>query len=155
VEEVKTALFAMLFLVGAVGAQAGNLDALKATAKSYVLAIQSALGLSETSSCPQIIAVANEYARAKTSYYGAARAAIPTLLQSARGENSGTVDEQELIEIFRGFGEDQDEEASAVLESKLGECPTSDEREKASSAINRARKVAEQFVKDFQGMEGI
>jgi len=33
VEEVKTALFAMFFLVGAVSAQAGNLDALKATAK--------------------------------------------------------------------------------------------------------------------------
>jgi hypothetical protein len=83
VEEVKTALFAMFFLVGAVSAQAGNLDALKATAKSYVLAIQSALGLWETSSCPQIIAVATEYAKAKIAYYDAARAAMPLLLQSA------------------------------------------------------------------------
>jgi hypothetical protein len=74
----------MFFLVGAVSAQAGNLDALKATAKSYVLAIQSALGLSETSSCPQIIAVATEYAKAKIAYYDAARAAMPLLLQYGR-----------------------------------------------------------------------
>jgi hypothetical protein len=154
VEEVKTALFAMFFLVGAGGAQAGNLDALKATAKSYVLAIQSALCLSEAS-CPQIIAVANEYARAKASYYGAARAAMPTLLQSARGESSGTVDEKELTEIFRCFGDDQDEEASADLEGKLGACPISNESEKARSAIDHARHVAEQFVKDFGQMESV
>jgi hypothetical protein len=83
VEEVKTALFAMFFLVGAVGAQAGSLDTLKAAAKSYVAAMENALGLSEASSCPQIIAVANEYAKAKIAYYCAARAAMPLLLQSA------------------------------------------------------------------------
>jgi hypothetical protein len=120
-----------------------------------VLAIQSALGLSETSSCPQIVAIANEYAKAKTAYYGAARAAMPTLLQSARGESSGTTDEKELIELFRGFGEDQDEEAGSALENKLGACPNSNEREIALSAVNRARKVAEQFVKDFGQMEGV
>ena len=154
-EKVKNALFALFFLVVAVGAQAGNLDALKATAKSYVLAIQSALGLSETSSCPELISAANEYAKAKIAYYDAARASMPALLQSARGESSGTVDEKELTEIFRGFGEDQDEEASAALEGKLGACPTSNESEKARSAIDSARQVAEKFVKDFGQMEGV
>jgi hypothetical protein len=155
VEKVKNALFALFFLVGAVGAQASNLDTLKAAAKRYVAAMETALGLSEPSSCPQIIAVANEYAKAKIAYYCAARAAMPTLLQSARGESSGTVDEQELIEIFRGFGEDQDEEASAVLENNLAACPGSDERDKAFAAIDSARQVAEKFLKDFGQMEGV
>lgn len=149
VEKVKNALCALFFLVGAVGAQAGDLDALKATAKSYVAAMETALDLSETSSCPELIRAANEYAKAKIAYYDAVRAAMPMLLQSARGESSGTVDEQELIEIFRGFGEDQDEEASAVLENKLAACPASDERDKAFSAIDSARQVAEKFLKDL------
>jgi hypothetical protein len=127
---VKTALLAVLFSIVAVGAQAGNLDALKSTARSYVMAMEAALALSGTSSCTEIITAANEYAKAKIAYYDAARAAMPTLLQSARGESSGTADEKELTEIFRGFGEDQDEEASEVLEGKLGKCPTSDERER-------------------------
>jgi hypothetical protein len=106
----------------------------------------------ETSSCAETIDVANQYANAKIGYYDAARAAMPALLQSARGESAGTADEKELTEIFRGFGEDQDEQASAALEGKLGACPTSEEREKTLSAINRARLVAEQFVKDFGQM---
>jgi hypothetical protein len=152
---MKTRLATAFFLIAAVGARAGNLDTLKAAAIRYVAAMESALGLSETSSCPQIIAVANEYAKAKTAYYGAARTAMPTLLQSARGESSGTVEEKELTEIFRGFGEDQDEKASAVLENKLRACPTSDEREKARSAIDTARQVAEKFLEAFGQMEGM
>jgi hypothetical protein len=69
----------------------------------------------ETSSCAETIDVANQYANAKIGYYDAARAAMPALLQSARGESAGTADEKELTEIFRGFGEDQDEQASAAL----------------------------------------
>ena len=80
---------------------------------------------------------------------------MPTLLRSARGESSGTVDEKELTEIFRGFGEDKDEEAAAALENKLRACPTSGESEKARSAIDSARQVAEKFVKDFGRMEGV
>jgi hypothetical protein len=117
--------------------------------------MESALALSETSSCAETIVAANQYAKTKIAYYDAARAAMPALLQLARGEGSGTTEEKELTEIFQGFGEDQDEEASAFLENKLGECPTSEEREKTLSAINRARKVAEQFVKDFGQMEGV
>jgi hypothetical protein len=152
---VKSGLLVAFFLIAAVGARAGNLDALKATARLYVAAMETALELSETSSCPQIIAVANEYATAKTAYYGAARAAMSTLLQSARGDSSRTADEKELTEIFRGFGEDQDKEVSVVLEEKLAACPGSDEREKARSAIDSARQVAEQFVKEFGQMEGV
>jgi hypothetical protein len=58
-------------------------------------------------------------------------------------------------EIFQGFGEDKDEEAAAALENKLRACPTSDEREKALSAINRAQKFAEQFIKDFGQLKGV
>jgi hypothetical protein len=152
---MKTALLAVFFLMEALGARAGDLDTLKGAAKIYVEAIKSALTLSATSSCTEIIAVANEYAKAKIAYYDAARSAMPTLLQPARGESSGTAEEGEIVEIFRGFREDQDEEAAAALENKLRACPTSDEREKALSAINRARKVAEQFIKDFGQMEGV
>jgi hypothetical protein len=143
------------FLIPAAGARAGNLGTLKAAAKSYVVAMESALAFSKTSSGPEIIRTANEYAKAKIAYYEAARAAMPALLRSARGESSGTLEEKELTEIFQGFGEDKDEEAAAALENKLRACPTSDEREKALSAINRARKVAEQFIKDFGQMEGV
>jgi hypothetical protein len=154
-ESVKPGLLIAFFLIATVGARAGNLDTLKAAAKSYVAAMESALALSETSSCAEIIAVANEYAKAKIAYYDAARAAMPTLLHSARGESSGTVDEKELTEIFRGFGEDQDEEASAALEGKLGACPTSNESEKARAAIDGARQVAEKFLQEFGQMLGV
>ena len=152
---MKAGLLIVSFLIAIIGVRAGNLDTLKAAAKSYVAAMESTLSLSETASCTEIIAVAKEYAKAKIAYYEAARAAMPTLLQSARGESSGTADEQELIEIFQGFGEDQDEEASAVLENGLAACPGSDESEKAQSAIESARQVAEKFIKDFGQMEGV
>jgi hypothetical protein len=154
-ERVKTGLLAVLFLIAAVGARAGNLETLKTTATLYVVAMKSALVRSETSSCAEIVAVANEYAKAKIAYYDAARAAMPKLLQSARGEGFGSAEEKELIEIFRGFGEDRDEEAAAALQNKLRACPASDESAKALSAIDGARKIAEQFVKDFGQMEGV
>jgi hypothetical protein len=60
-----------------------------AAAKSYVVAIKSALVLSETSSCAEIIGAANEYAKAKIAYYDAARSAMPTLLKLAKVEVPG------------------------------------------------------------------
>ena len=102
---MKAGLLIVSFLIAIIGVRAGNLDTLKAAAKSYVAAMESTLSLSETASCTEIIAVAKEYAKAKIAYYEAARAAMPTLLQSARGESSGTVDEKELAEIFQGFVE--------------------------------------------------
>ena len=112
---MKTGLAIVFFLIATVGVRAGNLDTLKATAKSYVAAMESALALSETSSCTETTATANQYAKAKIGYYEAARAAMPVLLRSARGESSGTLEEKELIETFQGFGEDQDEKAQCGL----------------------------------------
>ena len=63
--------------------------------------------------------------------------------------------ENELIEIFRGLGEDRDEEATAGLEAKLNRCPTSDQRDQARLAVEHAKRTAEQFVKDFGRLEGV
>ena len=68
-ESVKTGLLAVFLLMVAFGARAGNLDTLKRPAKLYVVAMKSALVQSETSSCTEIIAAANEYAKAKIAYY--------------------------------------------------------------------------------------
>ncbi len=125
-ERVKTGLLAVFFLMAAFGAKAGNLETLKTTATLYVVAMKSA-----------------------------ARSAMPTLLKLARGGSSGTAEEEELVEMFRGFGEDRDEEAAAALENRLRTCPASSESAKALSAIDRARQVAEQFVEDFGQMEGV
>lgn len=60
-----------------------------------------------------------------------------------------------ITEIFRGFGEDMDEEATDALEAKLSRCPTSNQRDQARLAVEHAEQNAEQFVKDFNRLEGV
>jgi hypothetical protein len=60
-----------------------------------------------------------------------------------------------LTEIFRGFGEDRDEEVAGILDSKLDVFPASDQRSQARSAIDHATQVADQFIKDFEALEGV
>src|SRR5258708_18451087 len=83
-ERVKTVLLAVFFLMAVFGVKAGNLETLKTTATLYVVAMKSA-----------------------------ARSAMPTLLKLARGGSSGTAEEEELVEIFRGFVEERAEAAAA------------------------------------------
>jgi hypothetical protein len=62
---------------------------------------------------------------------------MPDLLQMAKGRKSDTSYTNEVTEIFRGFGEDRDEEAMGALEAKLNRCPTSDQRNQAHLAVER------------------
>ena len=89
------------------------------------------------------------------AYYNAARQAMPALLQMAKGEQTDSRYGEELTEIFRGFREDQDEQATATLEAKLHQCLRSDERHEALMAVKRAQQIAEQFIKDFGRLEGV
>jgi hypothetical protein len=42
-----------------------------------------------------------------------------------------------------------DEEATIILESRVNRCPSSVERKRGWRAVEQARQVAEQFLKDF------
>jgi hypothetical protein len=59
--------------------------------------------LNEAETCRKFVVpklhAAGEYAKAKIAYYDAARAAMPTLLQLARGESSGTAEEEEGLAV--------------------------------------------------------
>jgi hypothetical protein len=57
VGRVNISLLTVFLLIAAVGVRAGSLDALKAVAKSYVVTMQSALALSETSACTEIMSL--------------------------------------------------------------------------------------------------
>ena len=92
------------------------------------------LTISDDSDSPELVVKANDYAAVKIAYYTAARKAMPALLQMAKGQKSDTSYANEITEIFRGFGEDRDEEAMGELEAKLNRCPTSDQRNQARLA---------------------
>ena len=62
----------------------------------------------------------------------------PALLEIAKGQETDSRYGNELTEIFRGFGEDRDEEASCALEAKLNQCPASGQRDQARLVVERA-----------------
>ena len=142
-------ILAAITMVSATTAFADNLEDLKAASVRYVAAIKVALTISDDSDSPELVVKANDYAAVKIAYYTAARKAMPALLQMAKGQKSDTSYANEITEIFRGFGEDRDEEAMGALEAKLNRCPTSDQRNQARLAGERAKQTAEQFVEDF------
>jgi hypothetical protein len=147
-------LFVAFIFVAAITASADDLEDLKAACVRYVAAMKAALELSDDADCPETIARVNEYAAAKVAYYKAARQAMPALLEIAKRQATDSRYGNELIEIFRGFGEDRDEEATGALEAKLNRWPPSDQRDQARLAVEEAKQTAEQFVKDFGGLEG-
>src|SRR5260370_25770149 len=111
--------------------------------------MKAVLVLPDAPDCAEAIAKDSEYAAAKIAYYGAARQAMPVLLQNAKGQKTDSRYGSELTEIFRGFREDRDEEATGTLETKLEICGNSERRDKALLAVERAKETAEQFTKDF------
>jgi hypothetical protein len=115
-------LFVAFIMVGAATGYADDLEVLKDAARAFVVAMKAALTLQEGSDCSKTIAKADEYSAAKIAYYDAARQAMPTLLQIAKGQKADRTHGEELTEIFRGFGEDRDKEATATLEAKLHQC---------------------------------
>jgi hypothetical protein len=148
-------LLVVLFLVPVVTARAGDLDALKVAARSYVDAMAAAVTLQENSPECAIIASAKAYAATEIAYYDAARAALPTLLQLAKGESADSRDAKELVAIFRGNGLALEAESENALQYAFTKCwQDSDETKNAKAELARAKKVAEDFVKDFGKLEG-
>ena len=148
-------LFVALIMLVAFTASADDLEALKVAATRYVASMKAVLALPEAADCSETIAKAGQYAAAKRAYYDAARQAMPTLLQNAKGPKSDSTYGDELAETFRDFGEDRDEEVTGALEAKLNECPASDHRDQARLAVEHAKRTAEQFIKDFSRLEGV
>ena len=142
-------------MLGAATGSADDLGALKAAARGYVLAMKAVIALPEKVDCSETIAKAGEYAAAKIAYYDAARRAMPALLQIAKGQNGGSSSGGELTEIFRNFGEDRDKQATGILDNKLNLCPASEHWSQARTAIDHARQIADQFIKDFGALEGV
>jgi len=142
-------------MVAAITAFADDLEDLKAASVRYVTAMKAVLALSDGSDCSERIAKANVYAAAEADYYRAARQAMPNLLQIAKRDKTDSTYGEELARIFHDFSDDRDQEASGMLESKLNLCPRSDQRDQACLAVDRAQQVAEQFVRDCSGLEGI
>ena len=79
---------------------------------------------------------------------------MPALLQLVKGEKTDTAYGQDLIELFRGFGEDEDQEATMMLESRLRRCGYSVESLRARKAVEDARESAERFLNDFRHLQG-
>jgi hypothetical protein len=113
-------------MLAPITAFADDLEDLKTASVRYVTAMKAVLALSDGSYCSETIAKANEYAASKADYYRAARQAMPSLLQMAKGEKTDNTYGEELTRIFQDFGEDRDQEASGMLETKLNICPKSD-----------------------------
>jgi hypothetical protein len=148
-------LFVAIIMVAAITAYADDLEDLKAASVRYVAAMKVALTLSDEADCSEIVAKANEYASAKAAYYNAARQAMPALLKMAKGQETNSGYGNELTEIFRGFGEDRDEEVTATLDAKLNRCPRSDQRDQACLAVEESKETAERFIKDFGRLDGV
>jgi hypothetical protein len=146
--------FVAFIIVAAITAYGDDLEDLKAASVRYVASMKAALALSDEADCSETVARANDYAAAKVAYHKAARRAMPLLLEMAKGQETDSRYGNELTEIFRGFGEDKDEEATGILEAKLNRCPSSDQREQARLAVEHAKQTAEGFSKDFGRLDG-
>jgi hypothetical protein len=153
VNRMRTPLVALI-IVGALTCSAGDLQGLKAAAGRYVAAMKAILALPKTADCSDTSSEGSKYAAAKTGYYQAARQAMPILLQMVKGEKMDTGYGQDLIELLRGFGEDEDQEATIMLESRLRRCGYSVESLRARTAIEAARQSAERFRNDFRHLQG-
>lgn len=151
---VNAGFFVASIMVSNVPAFANDLQDLKAATVRYVAAMKAVLSLSEGADCFETTAEAGEYAVAKIAYYDAARQAMPTLLQIAKGQKTDGSYGEELAGIFRDAGEDRDKEVTATLEAKLHQCMSSYRQAEALRAVEHARQIAEQFIEDFGRLEG-
>jgi hypothetical protein len=148
------ALVVALITPVALMAAADDLGALKAAAGRYFAAMKAVLALPKTADCSDTSTKGSEYATAKIACYQAARRAMPVLLQLVKGEKTDSRYGQDLIELFRGSGEDEDQEATIMLESMLRRCGYSLESLRARKAIEDARQSAERFLNDFHRLQG-
>jgi hypothetical protein len=133
---------------------ADDLQALREAAGCYVSAMKAVLNLPKAADCPEICAKADDYATSKVAYYKAARQAMPSLVQMIKGDKTDKRYGEDLIELLDGFGDEEDEEATVILMSKLRECETSYQLIQVRKAVEDAKRVAEQFLKDFGRLEG-
>ena len=104
--------------------------------------------------CSETGSKAGECAAAKIAYYKAAREAMPSLIRMAKGEQTNTRYGDDLIEFFRGSGEEADEEATIMLLSKLRGCDFN-QHNRERKAVEDAQQIAEQFLKNFGRLEGV
>jgi len=116
--------------------------------------MKAVLNLPEDADCSEISAKATDYSTAKVAYYKAAREAMPSLIGIAKSENTNTRYGEDLIELFRGFGDEEDAEATVLLISRLRGCENSDKSTQLRKAIEEAQQVAEEFLKAFVRLEG-
>ena len=149
------ALVVALITPVALMAAADDLGVLKAAAGRYVAAMKAVLALPKATDCGGTSTKGSEYATAKMEYYQAARRAMPALLQLVKGEKTDGRYGQDLIELFRGSGEEDDEQATVMLGSKLRGCDDSNQHCQQREAVEDAEQIAEQFLKDFGRLEGV
>jgi hypothetical protein len=120
VHGMTNVLVASAMLVAFVSAD--DLQVLKAAAGRFAVAIRAVLDLPMAADCSEISSKACEYTAAKIAYYRAARQAMPFLIQMAKGEKTDARYGEDLIELFFGSGEEDDEQATVMLLSKLRGC---------------------------------
>ena len=137
--------------MGSFASEADDLQALKKAAARFAVAMQAVLDLPMAADCFETNSRADEFAAAKVAYYRAAREAIPSLIQMAEGKMTDNRLGEDLIELFRGSGQEADEEATGMLLSKLRGCDNGREQQ----AVQDAERVAEQFLKDFGRLDGV
>jgi hypothetical protein len=118
--------------------------------------MDAAVTLQENSPESAIIATAKAYAASKIGYYDAATAAMPALLQLAKGESADSLEARELVAIFRSNGGALEAESENALQYALTKCrQDSDATKDAKAEMARAKQVAEDFAKNFGKMEGV
>ena len=79
---------------------------------------------------------------------------MPSLVGMVKGENTDQRYGEDLIELFRGFGDEEDAEATVSLISKLRGCENSDQSAQLRKALEEAQQIAEEFLEDFGRLEG-
>jgi hypothetical protein len=154
VHRMTSALVASAML-GAFISHADDLQALKAAAGRYAVAIKAVVDLPMAAGCSEIRSKAREYAAAKVAYYKAAREAMPSLVQLAKGEKTDKRYGQDLIELVRGSGEEDDEQATVFILLKLRRCQDPNQRDQERKALEDAEQIAERFLKDFAQLAGV
>jgi hypothetical protein len=134
---------------------ADDLQTLKAAAERYVGATKLVIETQANPNCSKVIEEASAYAAAKSAYYNAARKAMPTLLQMAKGEDTEGCYGREFSDIFQGFGEDRDEEATENSDGCSRTLSRIDPTRPGVAGHGGGEETANKFVKDFGELEGV
>jgi hypothetical protein len=147
--------FRIAFFAVATSAFASErLNALVTAAQDFSVAIQRQLSAVQSDiSLTELVEKTISYAKAKTAYFNALRAAVPELTDFATGRQPRPFDLDKFPTAFSVAGEKQEQAADEETLFLLKQLSFDPDIEKARTEFRKAQELEERFHHDFDGVD--